>query len=207
MSELRPPTTFLFDLGNVLVHFSTDVWNRQLAEVGGVSIDAIARLRADPAIASYERGEITTDELHRWFERSVGNTVDPDAFAIAYSNIFNLNSPMIPVLDALRARGHRLVLLSNTSALHIDWVGARFDVLERFDALVLSHRAGVMKPDPAIFAAAIAVLGCPPDACLYTDDIVRYVDAAKTHGLRATVFTTTERYVADLADHGIVLAR
>ena len=58
---------------------------------------------------------------------------------------------MAATLQALKARGLRLVLASNTNELHHDWFDRAFaDTLAVFDARVLSYQVGSRKPDRAV---------------------------------------------------------
>jgi len=76
-----------------------------------------------------------------------------------------------PALDELRKAGLRLICVSN-------WDISLPEVLERcrldkaLDGVVTSAEAGVRKPDPAIFTAALALAGCGPDEALHVGDTV-----------------------------------
>ena len=62
---------------------------------------------------------------------------------------------------------------------------------------------GAIKPEPAIFEAALAAVRCRPAEAFYTDDIAAYVEAGRSHGLDAEVFTTATALRAHLAVRGI----
>lgn len=90
-----------------------------------------------------------------------------------------------PALDALGALGLRRVCVSN-------WDCALPDVLERtglaplVDGVVTSASAGARKPDPAIFAPALALAGCAPEDALHVGDTAEEdVEAARAAGIRA----------------------
>jgi putative hydrolase of the HAD superfamily len=153
----------------------------------------------------YEQGRLSESEFHRRLEVRLGMELDLDGLQQAGGDIFELNPPMLPLLDALRARGHRLVLLSNTNETHINWIRRRFDVLDRFDDLVLSYRVGAMKPHPAIYEAALAAIGCAPGECFYTDDMPEYVERGREFGLIGEVFTGAEALCQQLTKRGIEL--
>jgi putative hydrolase of the HAD superfamily len=196
--------TFLFDMGNVLVHFSHPQMCRQIAELCGCSAEAIRALLFDEGWeGELERGEIS--EI-RFLERLQGHFQRPlnlESLIRAGSDIFTLNAPMLPILQALKRQGKRLVLLSNTSVSHINFVRREFPVLQYFDDMVLSCEVGAMKPDAAIFQAAVGKIECPPERCFYTDDIEAYVMIGRQHGLQAEVFTTAAALVEQLARRGI----
>jgi putative hydrolase of the HAD superfamily len=198
--------TLLFDLGNVLVHFSHDRMCRQMAEVCGTTTAELRSQLIDSGLMwDFERGRVSAGELIARLESSLARSIDAERLATAASDIFTLNAEILPVLAAARRRGLRLVLLSNTSPWHYDWVRTRWDVLEFFDRLVLSYEAGAIKPEAPVFEAALRAIGCPPGACFYTDDIAAYVARGREFGLQAEVFTSVPELRAQLATRGLEL--
>lgn len=196
--------TFLFDLGNVLLHFSHDRMCAQIGALCGRTGSEIRTLLIDSGLQwEFERGRVTDLEFCRRLGNIAGFDFELGALKDAGSDIFNLNEPMLPILDALKASGHRLVLLSNTSSAHFEFVQRTFDVLDRFDDFVLSFRVGALKPEREIYAAALHAIQCDPSECFYTDDIAAYVEAAREHGLQAEVFTNHQSLLRQLRDRDI----
>jgi putative hydrolase of the HAD superfamily len=153
----------------------------------------------------FERGAVTPEQFHDWFQSTFKTSVHQRELAHAASDIFVLNEPIVPVLDELKSRGHRLVLLSNTSIFHYEFIRDRYQVLDRFDDFVLSFEVKAIKPDPVIFEAALKKIHCDPPDCFYTDDIEQYVESGRRHGLDAEVFTTVDSLKTQLARRGIAL--
>jgi glucose-1-phosphatase len=196
--------TFLFDMGNVLVHFCHERMCRQLAAVcGSQDAEMHKYLFGEGILAEFECGRLSEPQLHRLLEQRYGRTLGLDDLITAGSDIFTLNESIVPVLDSLKTAGYRLVLLSNTSISHLQWVQRQWDVLDRFDHLVTSYQAGATKPHPAIYEAALQAAGCAPSECFYTDDIPAYIDAARRLGIDAEVFTDTPALRQQLALRGI----
>lgn len=196
--------TFLFDLGNVLLFFSHDRMCAQLGGICGVSSGEMRTLLMDSGLHDdYERGRLLETEFQQRLESLLGRNLDLAALQQAGGDIFESNPPMLPILDVLRARGHRLVLLSNTNETHINWVRGHFDVLQRFDDCVLSFRVGAIKPEPAIYEAALRAIECEPEECFYTDDVPAYVERGREVGLQAEVFGGVEELRAKLLVRGI----
>lgn len=196
--------TFLFDMGNVLLHFSHPLMCAQIAAVCGTSPEEIRRLLFDLKWENeFERGELTEAQFQARLENHFQRAISLPDLARAASDIFTLNAPMIPILQSLRRQGKRLVLLSNTSISHIEFIRREFDVLDYFDDCVLSYEVGAMKPQPEIFQAALQKIHCEPDRCFYTDDIADYIAAAGHYGLQADLFTTAESLAVQLARRGV----
>lgn len=196
--------TFLFDMGNVLVHFCHDRMCRQIGErCGKTGAEVRAGLIGTELQWQFESGRHTPEEFHQLFQRQMLVELAADDFYRASSDIFTLNESIVPVLETLKRLGHRLVLLSNTSIWHIRWVRENYRVLDLFDDLTVSYEAGAIKPGAAIYERALTKIHCPPENCFYTDDIPAYVEAGRKYGLQAEVFTTTEQLRRQLADRGI----
>lgn len=196
--------TFFFDMGNVLVHFSHERMCRQMGEICGLSPVEMRQWLFDSGVqAEFEKGRITEKELHRRLERETQRSLDFDALVHAGSDIFERNAAIEPIVHSLKKQGHRLVLLSNTSLSHFRFVRERFDIIATFDECVVSFEVGAMKPERAIFEAALANAHCPPERCFYTDDIAEYIAAGRSHGMQAEVFTTVDALKGHLRDRGV----
>lgn len=77
--------------------------------------------------------------------------------------------PILAALQALRARGLRLGLVSNASHDEIEaWPDSPLAPL--FDAVLFSCREKVAKPDPRIFLRAAERLGVAAEECLFVGD-------------------------------------
>jgi putative hydrolase of the HAD superfamily len=194
-------------MGNVLIRFSHDRMRRQLAEATGLTTDDVRELLLEHALFSeYDRGTIDDAAIVQRFERRAGRALDSAALLRAMSDIFWPMEGMTEVVRSLKAKGHRLVLLSNTCRPHVEFVNREFpEVLAPFDAMVLSYEARALKPEDAIFEAAKERIECAPEHCFYTDDIAAYVEAGRKHGLQGSVFTGAQALVAELAERGIAV--
>lgn len=88
-------------------------------------------------------------------------------------------------LETLAKRGLRLGVLSNADQ-RLPGVLRELDLDAYLHAVTLPAEVGAAKPDPAIFAAALAKLGVPPDRALYVGDHAeRDVGATRETGLFA----------------------
>ena len=184
--------TCFFDMGNVLVFFSHEKMCQNVSELAGITIDKVREILIEEGLQwKIERGEISEEEFHLSFQQSAGTEVGFEQLKHATADIFELNESIVPLLDELKALGVRLVLLSNTSVTHLRFIQQNFDVLERFDALTTSFQAGALKPDAAIYEDALSKAECEASECFFTDDIEKYVMAAREFGINAEVYTDT----------------
>jgi len=193
-------------MGNVLVFFSHQRMCENVARVCAASVADTKQLLIDSGLQNkIECGRITEQQFHAAFETYFGRTIDFEQLKLAAADIFERNDSIIPLLDELKARQIRLVLLSNTSITHLEFIGQEFDVLDRFDDFTTSFAAGAQKPDAPIYEDALARAHCDPQECFYTDDIEAYVTAARAYGIQAEVYTTTASTRAALRPLGVDL--
>lgn len=61
----------------------------------------------------------------------------------------------------------------------------KFKLHNFFDAFISSCEVGMRKPDPGIFRLALGIAQAKPDECLYFDDRIMLVEAAKKTGIHA----------------------
>jgi putative hydrolase of the HAD superfamily len=196
--------SIIFDLGNVIVPFSLDRGYQAFARLLGLSPNTVAaHLQNSPIYSQYEAGQLSTTEFHASIQKLLQIDFELATLREAWNAIFHPQTSLSDELVLALKKRYRLVLLSNTNELHFEWLRERFPLLGHFSAFTLSHEVGAMKPDPKIFAAAIAHAQCRPEECFYTDDIANYVEAARTHGILAETFTDEAKLRTDLIRHGI----
>lgn len=90
-----------------------------------------------------------------------------------------------PALEALRASGRRLAIVSNWDCSLEDWLEPS-GLLDLVDVVVTSAASGAAKPDPAIFRRALELLGAEaPGAVHVGDSLDKDVEGARAAGIRA----------------------
>ena len=188
-------------MGNVLVHFSHQKMCKNIATLCGWSEPETKKFLLDEGRQwKLERGEITEEQFHDEFCQASGKPLNIDELRHAAADIFWLNESIIPVLHQLKDAGMRLVLLSNTSITHLNFIERNFNVLELLDDRVTSFEAGAIKPENRIYEVALSKARCDPGECFYTDDIEAYIRKAETFGIHARVYTTTESLLQSLRE-------
>jgi putative hydrolase of the HAD superfamily len=133
------------------------------------------------------RDAATLAELRRRcaevLSRELGREVGVDQMMAAIR--FRAFHDAAPSLAELRARGMRLVCLSNWDFSLPD-VLARCGLADHLDGVVTSAAVGARKPDPRIFAAALDVAGCAAGDALHVGDTPEEdLEGARAAGIRA----------------------
>jgi putative hydrolase of the HAD superfamily len=99
-----------------------------------------------------------------------------------WSAIFTPMPETIALLEEIRGRC-RLMLISNTNALHFAYLAQHAPFIFLFDDRILSFRVGLRKPDPAIFRHALDLAGARAEETLCIDDRIENIAAAEALGV------------------------
>lgn len=85
---------------------------------------------------------------------------------------FGLYDDVIPCLDALRAGGIRMALLTNALGHGVEEVVAHFALDDYMDATISSADTGAVKPAPRMYSTLLALLRVAPAAAVMVGDSV-----------------------------------
>jgi len=196
--------TVIFDLGKVLIPFDFSRGYRAMEPYCDYPAAEIPkRIGATDLVHRFETGLVEPHDFVEELTRMLALRVDYQQFCEIWSSIF-LPGPLVP--DSLVAgigERYRLLVLSNTNAIHFGMVRQSYPILRHFHDLVLSYEVKAMKPAPAIYQAAIARARCRPAECFFVDDIPAYVEGARRQGIDAVQFESCAQLERDLAARDI----
>ncbi|MES2477047.1 MAG: HAD family phosphatase [Verrucomicrobiota bacterium] len=184
--------TFLYDIGRVLLDFDFESSLKRLFPDGVDDPDARMARMIDRKDA-FEAGQIDVPSYVSWALETMGSPASPEEFAAAWQQIFTPNEPMWSRVRQLAADGHRLILFSNTNAIHCPWIFETYPEFSLFPEAVLSYETGFIKPQPEIYQYAIDTYGLIPAETLYIDDLPPNIAAGREFGFRCFQY--------DLHDH------
>ena len=180
----------LFDWGGTLMQ---EEWSDEIALEGHAAglgalardglptAEAFTRYLADNEAELFPAGEDEidiADVMRRAFAAQGADLQDDELWLFiraahsVWASHYSLAASSHALLEALRARGLRLALVSNTASP--DWllrpVLERQGLVERVDAVVLSSEVGKRKPHPAIFERALNEAGAAADEAVFVGD-------------------------------------
>lgn len=99
--------------------------------------------------------------------------------------VWHVFEDVLPSLSALRSRGHRLAVLSNWDD-RLRPLLKRLELMDYFEAAVISCEIGCRKPDPEVFLKAAQTLGLAPKQVLHVGDSLEHdVSGASGAGMQA----------------------
>jgi putative hydrolase of the HAD superfamily len=206
MPARRP--ALIFDFGNVVAFFdysrACETFGRPLGLTGDAFLGTLRDRGLNGLVRRYECGAMSSEAFTRAVAALADLDLTHDAFAAAWSDIFRLNRPVAELIVALKRRGYRLVLGSNTNELHARQFRRQFaDILGHFDRLVLSYEVGHVKPSAPFYHACAEAAGADRGDCVFIDDLPENVDGARRAGLRGVHFRDVPGLLRDLAALGV----
>ncbi len=140
-------------------------------------------------IHALEKGELEVPQFERHLAEALstrmGQTIAPDGLLQRMFRFFHNSPDMISLVRRAREQGIRTALLSNSWG--DNYPDDLFDGM--FDAVVISGRVGMRKPDPQIFEYTLSELSLPADQCVFVDDLLPNVHAARALGFVAVHHT------------------
>jgi 2-haloacid dehalogenase len=198
------PQAVIFDIGNVLIEWNPERYydsqlgeetrRRLFAEVPltqmNLDIDAGALFR-ETIYDMADRHPRWSEPIRWWHDRWIH---------MASPRI----EPSIALLRALRKRGVPVFALTNFGTHSFAYAETQYDFFTEFDRRYISGELGVIKPDPAIYAAVEKDCGLPPEALLFTDDKPENVAAALARGWQTHLFDGPDGWARRLVDAGLL---
>ena len=203
-----PIETLFWDLGGVLL---TNGWDK------GQRMEVLGRLGVDLAAYEdvhdrenwfWERGLITAKEF---FNRTVilPNPQLDLTFEQMWPEVCGasavLHAEVVALVRGLHdgERSFRMATLNNESRELNEYRLSTFGLGRCFDYFLCSGYLHEMKPDAAIYRAAIEISGRPAATGLFVDDKAENCAAARSAGMNAIQFETAAQLREELLRYGI----
>jgi putative hydrolase of the HAD superfamily len=195
----------LLDLGNVLVRFDHGLTLARLEQATGVSAAVLRPHVFGPLERDFDLGRVDAQAFFRAVEAAAALPRLPDDVWIpAWRDIFFRDERALALLPRL-APGVTPVLVSNTNTLHWDGVLSVAPELPRLlPRRALSFEIDAAKPDPAHFAAALALADAGPRDAVFADDRAEMVEAARALGIDAFAVKSAGSLESDLHSRGLL---
>ena len=175
----------IFDFGDVFINLDKKGAMEnvlKLLKIDGLS-DEIHAINA-----LYEQGLIDTDEFLEFYLDNFAN-LDKDSILEAWNSILKdfPNHRLDYIQKLANEKKYKLILLSNTNELHINWIKENFDFYEQFksnfDAFYLSHEIQLRKPNANIYEFVLDENNIKPEESLFIDDTEENIISASKLGI------------------------
>lgn len=185
------------DLGNVLVFF--DMFKcvyRYLALGKRPAGEVLPELFENGFFTDLDIGQCTNREFYEKACRVFKMRLDFEIFCDIWNDIFDENILLTRWIEELSQK-YRVFLISNTNALHYDFLRRRHHFFRFISGTVASHEAGLRKPDPRIFYRALNMAGATASNAFFLDDMQVNVNAALQCGLHARRYVDVSTAMRD----------
>ncbi|MGD8165218.1 glucose-1-phosphatase [Pantoea sp. FN0307] len=186
---------YIFDLGNVIVDIDFSrvlgVWS----DLGRVPLALLkSRFQMGENFEQHERGEISDEQFAANLCAELDIALSYEQFTAGWQAVFvGLRPEVITLMQQLRSRGERVVILSNTNRLHCDYWPSQYpEVQQAADKLYLSQDLGMRKPEARIFQRVLQEEGFKPDEAVFFDDNLENIEAARQVGITAVHVTDAQ---------------
>ncbi len=191
--------TIIFDIGNVMTRFAWDHFSQKC----GYSEELIERIGAasihSKAWDEFDRGVLSYEEVLALFVEKEPEL--KEEFHAMFDNMHGIVERVdyaIPWIEELKARGYRVLVLSNfPEYAHKDCMDA-LDFLPHTDGGILSYQDQVIKPNPECYQLLIDRYKLETEKCVFLDDREENLNGAKPFGIRTILFENYEQARRDL---------
>jgi len=202
---MTKPSIVVFDLGKVLVDFDYSIAGRRLAVKSKASPAEIQTfLDHSPLLYRYETGLMTRQEFFDEVRGVAGYNGDLGEFGSFFADIFTEMTEMTALQAALRRKGFRTYIFSNTNDMAIEHIRRTFPFFANFDGYILSYEVQAMKPAAKIYEALEALSGKRGAEILYLDDRQENVDAGAARGWQVILQTDPAKSRATIEGLGLL---
>lgn len=181
----------IFDMGGVLVDLNGQRCIEAFDSIGASAISQYVReCRTEDLFLDIEIGRSTTEEFCNEVRRMTGcSAADADIIAAWGELLSPMDDGKKERLLALKEKGYRLFLLSNTNDMH--WQRADkvlFPLGDKgtddyFEMVFLSHEMGIRKPCREIYERVLKEAGLDAAETMFVDDNEMNVLAAAELGI------------------------
>lgn len=202
-----PVDTVVFDLGGVLIDWNPRHLYRKLFGADEAAMEAFLAQVCNMAWnEQQDRGRSWDEAVADAIAQHPGHASNIRAYRDRWPEMLRgAIDGSVAILESLKARGVRVLALTNWSAETFPVALARFPFMQWFDGIVVSGQERMMKPEPEIFRLLIARYRLLPAATVFIDDTQVNVDAAVSEGLRALRFVEPGQLRRDLEALGVAL--
>lgn len=179
--------TIIFDFGNVFINLDIQGLIERTKQVLGFDIISETSnpnyRHIHEANDLYEKGLIDTETFLNFYENLAEGVSKEEIKNLWNSLLKEFPEYRLDFIKQLKTESdYKIILLSNTNELHIDWIKNNISFYEEFkacfDKFYLSHEIHLRKPNYDIFNHVIQQNNLNPNKTLFIDDTAQNTIAA-----------------------------
>ncbi|WP_299365836.1 HAD family phosphatase [Winogradskyella sp.] len=194
--------TLIFDFGDVFINL-----DKLGAMQNALKLFELKTFEEDMIATNiqYEIGKVSTSGFIDFYLSKFSN-LDETQIIDAWNFVLkDFPKYRLDFIKDLAQKGdYRLILLSNTNTMHINFIKSAIDFYEDFkscfEKFYLSHEIHLRKPNPEIFDFVLLENNLNPNECLFIDDTKENTETAKSMGIHVWNIDETKEDVVNLFD-------
>lgn len=190
MKQFKNISTLIFDLGGVIVNLDLNRCILNFKQLGLQNFEQyLGNFGQSGFFLQFEKGQINVNEFRNEIRKLATKPLTDAQIDEAWcSFLCDIPARKLELLLELK-KEFRLLLLSNTNALHIEvstrneFAKAGKKLSDIFEKCYFSYEMGMAKPDAEIFEAVLADAGVKAEECLFLDDGTKNIEQASKLGI------------------------
>ena len=198
--------TIFFDIGGVLIDIHPERTYQYLSDSADVEVSMVKESFPWDAHDQYERGIMNNEDWFIAYKEALPQPccLKRSDFWNAWELLLGEEKNTVNILEALNKQ-YSIWLLSNTNPKHIqDEIEKRYLFPSLVNGAVYSFDVGVRKPEKEIYEIAMQRANANPQECLFIDDLLENIQAAKQIGIEGIHFISSEQLKQELVHLGII---
>jgi len=192
--------TIIFDFGDVFINLDKETAMRNALALFKIDTFSDEIIKTNNL---YEQGLITTNQFIKFYKDAIPNISEGEIIDTWNSILLDFPIERLEFLKALsEEKKYKLILLSNTNELHINWIIKHISFYEDFkncfNAFYLSHEIYLRKPTNEIFQFVLEQNNLLAKDCLFIDDTKEHIDSANQLGINTWHLNPNTEDIVDL---------
>lgn len=189
----------IFDIGKVLVSYEPDAYMESL----GISADKQAKINKamfqNKLWDISDQGIYSKEELLKMFiEGAPDCEVEIRQLYGTIGNTIEMLPHSMPWLSELKERGYKIYILSNYAEETYHQTKDKLKFLSLVDGAVFSFQCKLIKPNREIYEHICQKFQLNCSECIFVDDRLVNVEAARNNGILSVLFHDYEQAKAEL---------
>ena len=192
--------TLIFDFGDVFINL-----DKEGAMQNALNLFKLDTFEEDMTNTNilYEIGKISTEEFIAFYSSKFPHLTKQQLIDAWNFILRDFPKYRLEFLQKLaKEQRYKLILLSNTNDMHIDFIKANVSFYEDFkncfDQFYLSQEIHLRKPNRDIFDFVLDNNNLKPEQCFFVDDTKENTDTAKSLGINVWNIDETKEDVINL---------
>ena len=188
----------IFDLGNTLVYFDFCYFYDRIAHLEKkLNPSKFKKFIDDKKFGiKLTKGTLDHKTFFRILKKKFDLKIGYDDFKYFYSDVFWVNNQMKNFLDKIsRIKKYKLFFLSNTDALHMNFIDKNFPFVGVLKNRVLSYKVGMIKPQKVIFRYTLKKYNLNPEKTLIIDDIKENILSASSLRIKTILYKNHRSFI------------